>query len=78
MYTFLAFIEAVNPASQSFTRESSDPDAKVSNRWTRCDSTGKNGILNRSECVAWYMFTPGYLTLIPFDVAMTLSNGRVT
>ena len=58
--------------------ESIDPDVRVSNRWTRCASTGKNRSFKRPEWVAWDIFPSGYLTLIPFVVSVTLLNGRVT
>ena len=64
--------------SQIFPRERSDPHVIVSTRCTQRDSTGKHGSFKISEWVAWAMFPSGYLTLIPFGVAVTLLNGRVT
>ena len=40
---FLALKYAVHPASKSFQREISKPDARVLNMWTHRASTGKNG-----------------------------------
>ena len=53
---FLALKYAVHPASKSFPRGGSDPDARVSNRWTWHDSIGKNASFKREEWVAWDMF----------------------
>ena len=62
---------AVQPALQGFPRESSDLDARVSNKWTRQASTVKNGSFKRAEWVACAMFSSGYFTLITFGVAVT-------
>ena len=63
---------------QSFPRDSSDPDARLSQRWKQRASTGKNVSFERAEWVTWDMFPSDYLTMIPFGVTVELSNGRVT
>ena len=70
MYSFCLSNVAVHPASQSWTMDNRDPDAKCGNMCACLACFGSCGMSSSAVCVAVMVALLGKITLMPLGVGM--------